>query len=72
MILVVQVVMIGACILEQLSTHWSHWLGARLMDVSDLHDQRAARYHVHKSAELLYPMANSCGRVSVCHTDLET
>lgn len=35
MILTVQVIMIGACILEQLSTHWTHWLGARLLDVSD-------------------------------------
>ncbi|KAF2108079.1 general substrate transporter [Lophiotrema nucula] len=32
MILVVQVIMIGACILEQLSTHWTHWLGARFLD----------------------------------------
>ena len=34
MILVVQIVMIGGCILEQLATHWTHWLGARLLDVS--------------------------------------
>jgi hypothetical protein len=33
MILVIQIIMIGACILEQLATHWTHWLGARLMDV---------------------------------------
>ncbi|RSH81397.1 hypothetical protein EHS25_006929 [Saitozyma podzolica] len=32
MILVIQIIMIGACILEQLATHWTHWLGARLMD----------------------------------------
>ena len=33
MILVVQIIMVGACILEQLATHWTHWLGARFMDV---------------------------------------
>lgn len=33
MILVVQIVMVGGCILEQLSSHWLHWLGARFMDV---------------------------------------
>lgn len=33
MILVVQIIMVGACVLEQLATHWTHWLGARLMDV---------------------------------------
>ncbi|KAM5368279.1 hypothetical protein ACJZ2D_009645 [Fusarium nematophilum] len=32
MILVVQIIMIGACILEQLAVHWTHWLGARLLD----------------------------------------
>lgn len=36
MILTVQIIMIGACILEQLSTKWTHWLGARLLDVSTL------------------------------------
>lgn len=36
MILVVQIVMIGGCILEQLSWHWLHWLGARFMDVRDV------------------------------------
>lgn len=35
MILTVQVIMVGACILEQLATNWTHWLGARLLDVSD-------------------------------------
>jgi hypothetical protein len=34
MILVIQIIMIGACILEQFATQWTHWLGARLMDVS--------------------------------------
>lgn len=33
MILVVQIVMCGACILEQFATHWTHWLGARFLDV---------------------------------------
>lgn len=33
MILVVQIIMLGACILEQLSSHWTHWLGARILDV---------------------------------------
>ncbi|KAJ3542353.1 hypothetical protein NM208_g4149 [Fusarium decemcellulare] len=32
MILVVQIIMIGSCILEQLAVHWTHWLGARLLD----------------------------------------
>lgn len=36
MILVVQVIMVGSCILEQLATHWTHWLGARLLDVNIL------------------------------------
>jgi MFS family permease len=35
-ILVVQVIMIGACILEQFATTWTQWLGARLLDVSNL------------------------------------
>lgn len=33
MLLVVQIVMCGAGVLEQLSSHWTHWLGARLLDV---------------------------------------
>lgn len=33
MIFVVQIIMAGACILEQLATHWTHWLGARFLDV---------------------------------------
>jgi MFS family permease len=33
MMLLVQVIMIGACILEQLATTWTHWLGARILDV---------------------------------------
>jgi MFS transporter, SP family, general alpha glucoside:H+ symporter len=33
MILIVQIIMIGAAILEQFSTTWSMWLGARLLDV---------------------------------------
>ena len=33
MILVVQIIMVGGCILEQLATHWTHWLGARFLDV---------------------------------------
>ncbi|PSN67207.1 general substrate transporter [Corynespora cassiicola Philippines] len=32
MILVVQIIMVGGCILEQFSTHWTHWLGARFLD----------------------------------------
>ncbi|CAO2658285.1 Nn.00g060080.m01.CDS01 [Neocucurbitaria sp. VM-36] len=32
MILVVQIIMVGACILEQFSTKWTHWLGARFLD----------------------------------------
>lgn len=34
MILVVQIIMVGGCILEQLAVHWTHWLGARFLDVS--------------------------------------
>lgn len=34
MILLVQIIMIGACILEQFATTWPQWLGARLLDVS--------------------------------------
>ncbi|KAF6818682.1 MFS alpha-glucoside [Colletotrichum plurivorum] len=33
MILVVQIIMVGRCILEQFAFHWTHWLGARLLDV---------------------------------------
>ncbi|OCF41065.1 hypothetical protein I317_05076 [Kwoniella heveanensis CBS 569] len=32
MILLVQILMIGAAILEQFATKWHHWLGARLID----------------------------------------
>ncbi|KAF4967390.1 hypothetical protein FSARC_5048 [Fusarium sarcochroum] len=32
MILLIQVIMVGSCILEQLAVHWTHWLGARLLD----------------------------------------
>jgi MFS family permease len=34
MMLLVQIIMIGGCVLEQLATDWTHWLGARLLDVS--------------------------------------
>jgi hypothetical protein len=34
LILFVQIIMVGGCVLEQLATHWTHWLGARLLDVS--------------------------------------
>lgn len=33
MIFFVQIIMIGAAILEQFAVHWTHWLGARLLDV---------------------------------------
>ncbi|KAF9874273.1 putative sugar transporter protein [Colletotrichum karsti] len=32
MILLVQIIMVGGCILEQCAYHWTHWLGARLLD----------------------------------------
>ncbi|KAL4882336.1 hypothetical protein BJY04DRAFT_217254 [Aspergillus karnatakaensis] len=32
MICLVQIIMVGGCILEQLATHWTHWLGARFLD----------------------------------------
>lgn len=35
MILIVQIIMIGAAILEQFATTWTQWLGARLLDVSE-------------------------------------
>lgn len=36
MILVVQIIMVAGCVLEQLSTEWTHWLGARFLDVSPI------------------------------------
>lgn len=33
MIHVVRIIMVGGSILEQLSSHWTHWLGARFLDV---------------------------------------
>ena len=44
MILMVQVIMVGGCILEQLSTHWTHWLGARFMDVCSYQRPRLSTF----------------------------
>lgn len=40
MILVVQIIMVGACTLEQLASHWTHWLGARILDVRTILSQQ--------------------------------